>query len=382
MSSNPGWGQPPGHWQPPPPGYPIPPPYGYPAPGGWAGPPPGYPPPGYPPPGYPPPGFPPALKPGVIPLRPLTLSEIFNASITYVRTNPKAALGITAIVVVVSQVIALLLQVGPLAAVGLLQPQLAEAGAGQEMSGAAIVGVILSGLAGATATILAAIVLNGLLTVVVGRAVFGARIGIGEAWRRVRGRLLALLAITAIEFVGALVLVALVVGLIFGIAEIAGGAAAAIVGVLLSLPTGVLLVYLYVNLTFAPTLIVLERLGVAAAISRSFALVKNSFWRVLGIQVLALVVAGVVSAAVSAPFAIGGQVLTLFGESVALAITALIVGSVGAAIGQIVTAPFNAGVVVLLYTDRRMRAEAFDLVLQTGAMAPVESADELWLTQR
>ncbi len=38
---------------------------------------------------------------------------------------------------------------------------------------------------------------------------------------------------------------------------------------------------------------------------------------------------------------------------------------------------------VLLYTDTRIRAEAFDLVLQTGATAaPAESAaaDDLWLT--
>ena len=42
-------------------------------------------------------------------------------------------------------------------------------------------------------------------------------------------------------------------------------------------------------------------------------------------------------------------------------------GRIGGAIGQIITAPFIAGVVVLLYTDSRIRAEAFDLVLQTGA---------------
>ena len=46
---------------------------------------------------------------------------------------------------------------------------------------------------------------------------------------------------------------------------------------------------------------------------------------------------------------------------------ALVLPRVGGAIGQIITAPFSAGVVVLLYTDRRIRAEAFDLVLQTGA---------------
>ena len=48
--------------------------------------------------------------------------------------------------------------------------------------------------------------------------------------------------------------------------------------------------------------------------------------------------------------------------------------------------PFSAGVVVLLYTDRRIRAEAFDLVLQTGAAgapgAAPDSTDHLWLTRQ
>jgi hypothetical protein len=38
----------------------------------------------------------------------------------------------------------------------------------------------------------------------------------------------------------------------------------------------------------------------------------------------------------------------------------------------------------LLYTDRRIRAEAFDLVLQTGAAGgptATESTDNLWLTR-
>jgi len=65
-------------------------------------------------------------------------------------------------------------------------------------------------------------------------------------------------------------------------------------------------------------------------------------------------------------------------------VVALVLIAIGGAIGQIVTAPFNAGVVVLLYTDRRIRAEAFDLVLQSGAATPpgtpADSTDHLWLT--
>jgi hypothetical protein len=80
---------------------------------------------------------------------------------------------------------------------------------------------------------------------------------------------------------------------------------------------------------------------------------------------------------VGAPFNVAGQIMSMVAEGPT--VPALILSAVGAAIGQIVTAPFSAGVVVLLYADRRFRAEAFDLMLQTGAGAPVEAADQLWL---
>ena len=358
------------------PQFPQPPPYGYAGPQGY--PPPGY---GYgygPPSGYPPLAPPPALKPGVIPLRPLTLTEIFNASITYVRTNPKATLGLTIIVVVIGQVLTLLMQIGPLASSGALSG-MSGAGA-DEISDSAIVSLLVSSLASIITTLLAGIVLSGLLTVVVGRAVFGSTIGIGEAWRRVRGRLLPLLAMAAIELVGAAVLIAIAIGIAVAVGLILGDAAAFVVGGLLALGMTALLVYLYTMLSFAPTLIVLERIGLRAAITRSFALVKTGFWRVLGIRLLAVVVAGLVSSAMTAPFSFVGQIMLTLGETTATTVIAIVLISLGGAIGEIITAPFSAGVVVLLYADRRIRAEAFDLVLQTGAMAPVASTDDLWLT--
>jgi len=99
---------------------------------------------------------------------------------------------------------------------------------------------------------------------------------------------------------------------------------------------------------------------------------------VLGIRVLTWVVVVLIAGAVAAPLEFLGHML---GGPQLLGAT---VGAVGAAIGRIVTAPFSAGVIVLLYTDRRIRAEAFDLVLQTGARggsAPAASTDYLWLTR-
>ena len=135
---------------------------------------------------------------------------------------------------------------------------------------------------------------------------------------------------------------------------------------------------------FAPVLIVLERLPVFDAISRSFRLIRNSFWRVFGIWLLAYLVTSIVAGAVGAPFAFTGQIMLVKASSIGMVILATTISSIGTALGQIVTSPFSAGVTVLLYTDRRMRAEAFDLVLQSGAAGgptPGESTDNLWLTR-
>ncbi|HTM85738.1 MAG TPA: hypothetical protein VL179_12715, partial [Mycobacterium sp.] len=119
----PGYGPPPPGYGPPPPGYGPPPGYPtYPPPPGYPGyppPPPGYPP-HPPPPGFgPPPGYPqPELKPGVIPLRPLSLNDLYNGAVGYVRANPKVVLGLTAIVVVITQIINGVAQLGLISAIG------------------------------------------------------------------------------------------------------------------------------------------------------------------------------------------------------------------------------------------------------------------------
>jgi len=356
----------------PPPGYGYVPP-GYPGSAGY--PPPGYP--GYP--GYPGPITPMALKPGIIPLRPLSLSDIFNGAVGYVRMNPKATLGLTACVVVIAEVIGLALQVGPLAATGRLAVL-----RGDDASTATLLGSLLSSSGRAVATWLAALVLSGMLTVVVGRAVFGSTITVGDAWQRVRGRLWALLGVAALELVGAAVLVGIVIGIIVGITVSANGAIATLVGIPLVIGLIVVLVYVINMLTFAPVVVVLERKPIFTSISRSFALVRGRFWRTLGIRLLAVLIAGLIAGAVAAPFTIVGAILLFSAKSTSMILVSTVLTAFGGAIGQIVTAPFSSGVVALLYTDARIRAEAFDLVLHTGAgggTLATDTADNLWLHQ-
>jgi hypothetical protein len=380
----------------PPPSYPPPgySPWVHPQPG--YGPPPTYPPPGYAP--YPPPSYPPTpgyalpsgygspppygfgiRAPGIIPLRPLSLTDIFNGAASYIRTNMKATLGLTAIIVVTTQIITLIATVGPLAAASRLRTAPAD-----ELTGGYITAWLLSaGLAGLVGW-LAGLLLSGMLTVVVSRAVFGWTIGPGETWARIRGRLPALIGLVALESVGLVILC----GLVGLIVAAVGAAASAGAAVLIALPLVSVaiatVVYFYTVLSFAPVLIVLERVPVIDAITRSFTLVRNSFWRVFGIRLLTWLVVVLIAGAIAAPFDFVGGLLVGPGGSVLIGAT---VGAVGSAIGRIITAPFSAGVVVLLYIDRRIRAEAFDLVLQTGAAGgpahtqPAAFTDYLWLTR-
>ncbi len=363
----PEWGYPPPHYGPPayPPPYYAPPGYAYPYPSY-----PVYPPQaGY---GMPPPPIRPSFAPGIIPMRPLSLSDIFNGAAVYIRANPKATLGLTTIVVVTAQIITLAAAIGPLAAANRLTSTPSDELTGSDVS-AWMLSAALTGLVGW----LAGVLLTGMLTVVAGRAIFGSTIGAGETWARIRGRLPALIGLVALEC-ACLALLAGVVGLIVAALAAANGAAAVLLGLPLVLLSVATVVYLYTALSFAPVLIVLERLPVIDSITRSVALVRNSFWRVLGIRVLTWVVVALISAAIAAPFNFLGH-LAGGPEIVAVA-----VGAVGAAIGRTVTAPFSAGVVVLLYTDRRIRSEAFDLVLRSGAAtgpAAGGSTDHLWLTR-
>jgi hypothetical protein len=318
-----------------------------------------------------------AVKPGIIPLRPLTLSDIFNGAVGYIRANPKATLGLTAIVVVLMQIISLAATLGPLAAYGRIATQRPD----QPSWGA--MGTLMTSLAaGMLVTWLGGMLLSGMLTVIVGRAVFGSPITIGETWAKIRGRIPALLGLALLEAAVVAALIGLVVVIVAMIAAVVNPTAAVLLGFPLLLLMAAVMAYLYTVVLFAPVLIVLERLPVIEAITRSFALVRNNFWRVLGIRLLTFIVATVVADAVAAPFSIGGQLMLNGAASTSAMLIGTTIASIGSAIGQIITAPFNAGVIVLLYTDRRMRAEAFDLVLQTGAVGgpyATESTDYLWL---
>jgi hypothetical protein len=132
------------------------------------------------------------------------------------------------------------------------------------------------------------------------------------------------------------------------------------------------LVVVAVLACLAPPAYVLEGETVVAALRRSVALVRARFWPVLGALALTLVIATVVAGALSAPFSIGSQLLTLGSAGAgagAPTLTTLIVQSVGTILALTATAPFTSAVIGLLYVDQRMRREGFDIELQRAAVS-------------
>ena len=380
----PGYGQPgygqPGAGQP---GY-GPPGYGQ-APGSAYGQP-GY---GRPGAGYgPPPGGwaspPQAPKPGVIPLRPIAVGEILDGAFTSIRRNPKATLGIAAVVLTISAVITTGLEVVLLSQLGL------NTGTGRTLTGAQLAGmlavVIPSGLTALILAFIVQILLTGLLTAVVGRSVLGDRITAGDAWRIARPRLPALLLatlLTGLALIGpwaglAVVLIAL------GVAGLPGGLLIAI-GFLGVIASVVLDVWFWTMFSMSAAAVVLERRGPAQALGRSWRLVRKSFWRVFGILLLAGIIVLVASSVLRLPFTVISAAFssgsTPFAEAVRPGVASLVIGAVGGIVAGAITQPISAGVTVLLYVDLRMRREGLDLALQTATgdgQPPADDFASVW----
>jgi hypothetical protein len=299
----------------------------------------------------------------VVPLRPLGLGELLDGSVAVVRRYPRPTLGISVLVAVVTTLLGILL-------VSLLPRGALTATAdgvdGLQVDSGQLGAFAVGGTGTVLITALAGIVLSGVITVVVGKAVLGQPLTTADAWRAVRpllGRLVLLALVT-----GLLVVASAVGGVLLAVLAYAlAGAPSLLVGIPLGIAGLAGSVYLYVRLALAAPAMVLEKVRLREALRRSGVLTRHSWWRVLGVLVLAAVIAGVVGQVLQLPFAAfggGGSLLTA-GADVGL--RSLVLAQVGAGLAQVLTAPFSSGVRALLYIDRRMRAEGLDVALAAAA---------------
>ncbi len=281
-------------------------------------------------------------KPGVIPLRPLGVGGILSGAIATIRTRPVLMLGMTAIVVIVAELVALAATypwLDDLRAVPLDENTTSADLAEVFVDTMAVTGVGLAVL------LVSRVLMSGFVTVVVGTAVIGRPQTVREAWTATRPRLLPLLGLTLI-YPAVLAGVGIV---IFLLATVAGPLA-----VVAGIGAVVAGIWLMVLFTFAPTALVLENAGIGRAFGRSLQLVSGSWWRVLGITLLGLVISGAVAFVINLPFLVASGDLT---GPVSFSTSSLVWSTAGAIVGSVITEPFVTAVTVLLYTDQRMRRE-------------------------
>ncbi|MGI8538037.1 MAG: hypothetical protein ACR2K2_16515 [Mycobacteriales bacterium] len=359
-----GWGGP--TQQPPP----AAPPYGQPA----------YGPPAYDQPAYGQPAYagglapwgqrPAEVKPGVVPLRPLGLGELLDGAVGIVRRYPRPALGLSAIIALVTTLINVALLVTAFRPLLEVDPAALETGDTAALQGA-IGGAAAGGSLATLLALLSGAVLTGVLTAVVGKAVLGEPMSFAQTWRQVRPFLLRLVGLALLIL--AIVYGILIAGIAAGVGLVAvGGGLLAIVGVPLILASLAACAYVYIRLSLAPCVLVLERTGILVSLRRSGELVKHDWWRVFGILALTVIIGGFVSQVVQLPFAVlgAGSPSALFDPAAdALGTRALVLSAIGGGLASTMVAPFTAGVRALVYVDRRMRAEGLDVALTAAANA-------------
>ncbi|MFF7953169.1 glycerophosphoryl diester phosphodiesterase membrane domain-containing protein [Streptomyces griseorubiginosus] len=326
---------------------------GHPGYGGWGGP-------------------PPAAKPGVIPLRPLGVGEILDGAVSTMRTYWRTVLGISLTVAVVTQVLVILLQ-GFVLNDNAGSEALSDPSASADEVTRALGETMVSTTVVFLISLIGTIVATALLTTVTSRAVLGRPVTTGEAWRDARPqvpRLFGLIFLLLLITFGVLAVGALPGILVAAAGSEGGGIALAVLGIL---GASVVALWLMIRFSLASPALMLEKQTIVKSMSRSTKLVRGSWWRVLGIQLLAGIIANIVAAIVVLPFTFLAAALS--GDGVGgfvngtgdLGWTFLIISGIGSVIGSMITFPISAGVTVLLYIDQRIRREALDLELARAA---------------
>ena len=347
-----GWGPPPGQvgqWgaQPGSSPYPGQPQWGgAPAPGNWA-----------------------SGRPGIVPLRPLAIGEIYDGAIRAIRSNPRTMVGFSAIVIAVLTLLATAPQAYALTTLlgsPFLDPTTAESAEVNDVVDAlGASGLTL--LIGVLQFVVATTIVSGLLIVAVDGAVRGQALNPGQLWARCRSRLLAIFALACVILLALplVLLVAMLPGLI--VVFIPGGKIIGVILLVLGALVGLfafLVIYFGFWAVAAPALL-LENVGVFAALRRSYRLVRGSFWRVFGIGLLTAVIAYIVRQLFSIPFAVIGGLFSTFqnDDSFGAILIQLLITDIGTVLAGAVLFPFTAGVAALLYLDLRMRREGLDVDL-------------------
>ena len=318
------------------------------------------------------PGWTPPPKPGLIPLRPLGFGTLLWAPFQVLKRNPKATFG-SALLVQGAITLVSLIVVGLASFFAVTRIDSAPLDERDAVAAGSTLLVVLSALIPVLLSVVASALLQGVIVLEVARATLGEKLRLGQLWRAASKRLWPLVVWTLLLAAALLLGVGIIGGAVALLAIFGGSvgvALAVVVGIIGGL--GILAVgaWLYTRTSLVPSLIVLERLGIRAAIRRSWSLTIGYFWRTLGIQFLVAAIVNIVAQVVSTPLSLLFSVaislvdpnaaFDAYIPSIILYILILFVALVLGAVAAVVQSATTA----LIYLDLRMRTEGLDLDLQ------------------
>ena len=312
-------------------------------------------------------GYQQEYKPGIVPLRPLSVGEVLDGSFSTIRKHPRIVFGFAAVLSVIAELIRL--------GVGLALNNVPATFGSTSFSttstdnGTDNLNSVGAGLTGSLVSLvvnaLCVALLAGVVTGVVGKAVIGQQADGREIIRSVRKRWFGLLVVSILaEILPWTPLVLIVLGLLLGLVSPGLGVAGAVLGGIAGV---VLCGLLWGRLAVAVPIFILERRGPAASIARSWRLVRGAFWRTWGLRALVTLIVSIASSILSVPLIAVMLPSALKGHAPSTVSLVLLV--ILSAIVWMVTQPLIAASLTLIYIDRRMRAEGLDLQLTQAARA-------------
>ena len=318
-------------------------------------------------------------KPGIIPLRPLSIGDIYQGAFAAIKTNARTMFGFTAALLGVVLVISIATNYAIINLVlpNYLSPSSPYAAVFTSLSGS------FSQLGGSLLQVLATVLLSGLIVVAVSRSVLGRVASSKEVWERTKSKFLPLIGLNIITSIisGLMMIIGIVVFFVL-LASAASTAktdreflqdlGVSLVGLLILMVISALVSsYLSIKFSVASPAMVLENLGVFAAIGRSWSLTRGNFWRLFGINILTAIITFMVAGIFGGIAEALGAIFIVVGSSspedmIASLNTTYILIMVMSTIAQLLILPFTSSVNALLYIDLRMRKEGLDVELRNA----------------
>lgn len=318
-------------------------------------------------------------KPGIIPLRPLSIGDIYQGAFAAIKTNARTMFGFTAALLGVVLVISIATNYAIINLVlpNYLSPSSPYAAVFTSLSGS------FSQLGGSLLQVLATVLLSGLIVVAVSRSVLGRVASSKEVWERTKSKFLPLIGLNIITSIisGLMMIIGIVVFFVL-LASAASTAktdreflqdlGVSLVGLLILMVISALVSsYLSIKFSVASPAMVLENLGVFAAIGRSWSLTRGNFWRLFGINILTAIITSMVAGIFGGIAGALGAIFVVVGSSspedvIASLNTTYILTMVTSTIAQLLILPFTSSVNALLYIDLRMRKEGLDVELRNA----------------